>query len=90
SNDGTGLFARAAAASFTWVSFVGGCHESFTGTLTCPTLPLEESLPTTATYAIAFAERHVLGSEDPGVLAILDGSTEVSTHVVVSRTERAE
>jgi hypothetical protein len=42
-------------------------------------------LPITATYAIAFGIRHVLQSNDAGVLAILDGTTEVSPVVTVSR-----
>lgn len=89
SNDATELFARASGADLTWVSLIGGCHESFTGTLVCPTLPLSESLAVTATYSIAFATRHVLGSDDPGVLGILDGSVEVSESVALSLSARA-
>lgn len=82
-NDATELFARAAAANLTWVSLLGGCHESSTGTLACPTLPLEESLRATAVYAVAFAARHVLESTDSEVAEILNGSSEVSSSAVL-------
>lgn len=71
------LFTRSAGADVTWVQLAGACHESFTGTLTCPTLELSTSLPITATYAIAFGIRHVLQSNDAALLDILDGTTEV-------------
>ncbi|MFT6398156.1 MAG: putative dienelactone hydrolase [Bradymonadia bacterium] len=88
-NDATGLFGRAAQANLTWISLIGGCHESPTGTLPCPTLDLQESLPTTATYAVAFGARHILGSSDPAVMSILDGSVEVSTSAVLMRSPGA-
>ncbi len=84
-NDATELFARLSAANLTWVSLVGGCHESFTGTLVCATLELEESLHATAVYTLAFGARHILGSEDPAVLGILDGSTQVSESAELMR-----
>lgn len=71
------LFARSTGADVSWAVFAGACHESFTGTLDCPTLDLSVSLPITATYAIAFGARHVLQSSDAALLAILDGTTEV-------------
>ncbi len=88
-NHAAGIFERAAEADLTWVSLEGGCHESFTGTLVCPTLPLEESLTATATYTIAFGTRHVLGSTEAAVLGILDGATAVVPSASVSRTARA-
>jgi hypothetical protein len=80
-NDGTSIFNRAAPTNTTWVSLLGGCHESVTGTRECPTLDLTVSQPAAAAYSIAFGARHVLGSEDPTVLGILDGSIEVSDKV---------
>ena len=59
------------------MQLAGACHNSFTGILGCGTLPLETSLPVTATYTLAFGIRHVLQSDDAALLAILDGSTEV-------------
>ncbi len=88
-NHGIGIFERAAAANLTWVSAEGGCHESFTGTLDCPTLPLEESLRIAAVYAVAFGTRHVLQSSDPAVTAILDGSVDVSTSAELKRSPGA-
>ncbi|MCB9787882.1 MAG: hypothetical protein H6744_14455, partial [Deltaproteobacteria bacterium] len=89
SNDGTGIFERAAAANLIWVSLKGGCHESVTGTLECATLPLEVSLRTAAVYTVAFATRHVLQSSDPGVIGILDGSVEVSPSAELLRSPGA-
>ncbi|MFT7625029.1 MAG: hypothetical protein ACI9WU_004220 [Myxococcota bacterium] len=88
-NHAIGIFERAAAANLTWVSLNGGCHESFTGTLDCPTLTLDESLRTTAAYTVAFGTRHVLQSSDPAVTGILDGSVEVSTSAELMRSPGA-
>jgi len=88
-NHAAGIFERAAAADLTWVSLEGGCHESFTGTLPCDTLPLEESLAATAAYTLAFGARHVLGSDDAEVLGLLDGSVQWYESASVTRTDRA-
>lgn len=88
-NDATELFSRAAEADMTWVSLIGGCHESPTGTLACPTLDRQESLRTTSVYVVSFGTKHVLGSSDPAVMGILDGSVEVSTSAVLSRSPGA-
>ena len=77
------LFARSEGADVTWVQLAGACHNSFTGILGCPTLPLTTSLPVTATYTLAFGIRHVLQSDDPTLLAILDGSSEVDPVVTL-------
>lgn len=81
-NDGDGgmpMFERAALADVTWIQFQGGCHESFTGTLTCDTLDLDASVEATATYLIAFGEVHVRHSSNPAMQAIVDGTTEVAS-----------
>lgn len=85
SGDGTSTYERAALADVTWVELVGGCHESFTGTLACSTLALSESFTIAATYAIAFGIRHVLGSDDGDVVGILDGTLQVSDRVNFAR-----
>lgn len=73
------LAARAAFGDVSWVEIEDACHESFTSTpLPCPTLEKEEGLEIVATYVQAFAAATVLGSTDAGVLAVLDGSDEVS------------
>ncbi|MCB9659588.1 MAG: hypothetical protein H6726_18220 [Sandaracinaceae bacterium] len=77
------LFARSAGADVTWVQLAGGCHNSFTGILGCSTLPLDTSLAITATYTLAFGIHTVLRSDDPAVLAILDGTTEVDPVVTL-------
>lgn len=78
------LFDRSTGADVTWVTLAGACHESFTGTFPCDGLPLETSLPITATYAIAFGTRHVLQSDDPALLDLLDGTTEVNAVATLS------
>lgn len=78
------LFQRSTGADVTWVTLAGACHESFTGTFNCDTLPLTTSLPITATYAIAFGIRQVLQSDDAALLALLNGTTEVDPVVTVS------
>ena len=88
-NHAAGIFERAAAANLTWVSLNGGCHESFTGTVDCPTLPLDESLRATAAVAVAFGTRHVLQSSDPALTGILDGSVEVSPSAELMRSPGA-
>jgi poly(3-hydroxybutyrate) depolymerase len=85
-NDGADIFRRAADANMTWVSLVGGCHESTTGTLPCDTLDLSVSLQATSAYTVAFAARHVLGSTDEVVLGILDGSSPVSSSAVLQQS----
>lgn len=82
------LFTRSTGADVTWVTLAGACHESFTGTFPCPGLPLETSLPVTATYAIAFGTRHVLQSDDPALLDLLDGTTEVDPVATLSHHGR--
>jgi hypothetical protein len=89
-NDGADIFRRAAAANVIWVSLIGGCHESTTGTLDCATLDLSVSLRTTATYALAHGTRHVLGSTDESVIGILDGSRPVSSSVELQRSPGVE
>ena len=79
------LYDRSALADVTWVQLDGACHESFTGTFSCQTLPLTTSLPITHTYAVAFGIRTVLQSDDAALLAILDGTTEVDPVVTFSR-----
>lgn len=81
------LFARSAGVDVTWVQLAGACHNSFTGILGCGTLPLETSLPVTATYTLAFGIRHVLQSSDPALLAILSGETEVDAVVTLTHHE---
>lgn len=81
------LFARTAGVDVSWVQLAGACHNSFTGILGCGTLPLETSLPVTATYTLAFGIRHVLQSDDAALLAILDGSTEVDPVVTLTHHE---
>jgi pimeloyl-ACP methyl ester carboxylesterase len=85
-NDGADIFRRAADANMTWVSLIGGCHESTTGTLPCDTLDLAISLQATSVYTVAFATRHVLGSTDEAVLGILDGARPVSSSAVLQQS----
>lgn len=89
-NDGADIFRRAAAANVIWVSLLGGCHESTTGTLDCPTLDLSVSLQATSVYTVAFGARHVLGSTDESVLGILNGSRPVSSSVELQRSPGVE
>jgi pimeloyl-ACP methyl ester carboxylesterase len=79
------LFDRSGGADVTWIQLEGGCHHSFTGELQCRTLPLSTSLPITATYMLAFGMHTVLQSEDPAVLAILDGTTIADPSVTYAR-----
>jgi predicted dienelactone hydrolase len=81
----TALYNRSTAADVSWVQLDGACHESFTGTFNCDTLPLTTSLPVTHTYVIGFGIRHVLQSNDAALLSILDGTTEVDPTVTFSR-----
>jgi len=80
------LFDRSQGADVTWVQLEGACHESFTSTNfgVCPTLELPTGQRITANYAIAFGIRHVLQSDDPALLDLLDGTTEVDPIVSVS------
>lgn len=89
SNDGDGgrpMFDRVTLADVIWLQFQGGCHESFTGTLGCPTLDLDASVEATATYLIAFGDLHVRHSGSATMQAIIDGTTEVADFVAYERT----
>jgi predicted dienelactone hydrolase len=86
-NDGAAaMAARAAAADVTWASIEGACHESFTSTvLPCDGLDKAEGLAVVGTYLTAFAAATVLGDEREEVTSILDGTTEVSVRVTLTR-----
>lgn len=89
SNDSDGgrpMFERVTLADVIWLQFQGGCHESFTGTLGCPTLDLDASVEATATYLIAFGEVHVRHSNNPTMRAIIDGTTDLPDFVAYERT----
>lgn len=79
-------FERASAGEVTWVDLLGGCHESFTATVLECDLDKTLGLTVAATYVADFGTRTVLGSTDADVLAVLDGSTEVSDIAVMTRS----
>jgi pimeloyl-ACP methyl ester carboxylesterase len=84
--DGAPQYARTAAGDVTWLEVDGACHESFTSTgVPCPTLDKAEGHTAIATYLEAFVAAHALGSEEPAVVSVLDGTTEVSAAISVHR-----
>lgn len=83
--DGQPHFDRAAAVEdLTWVEIEGGCHETFTATeLPCAGVDKEEGLRIVSTYLTALGWQAVLGVDEGS--GVLDGSTEVSGLVTLSR-----
>ena len=80
-------FARAGAhGKVTWVDLEGGCHESFTTTTIPCDLDKTLGLTIAATYVSHFATAEVIGSDDPAVLGVLDGSVVVDEVAVYSRS----
>lgn len=75
--DGEEAFTRASTGDVTWVDLAGGCHESFTATTIPCDLDKTLGLTVAATYIANFGVREVLGSDDPDVLGVLDGTVPV-------------
>lgn len=74
------VFARVTAIDFTWLDFEGGCHQLF-ALGGCEKFPQAEGYALVNTYALAFAERHILGDMSAKVAGILDGSEVLSAKV---------
>ncbi|MBK9262669.1 MAG: hypothetical protein IPM54_23065 [Polyangiaceae bacterium] len=72
---------RIKTIDFTWLDFVGGCHQLF-GLGGCQEFDSFEGWALVDSYALAFANRHILGDENPRVLGILDGSEVLSSKVI--------
>jgi predicted dienelactone hydrolase len=88
--DGGPMFQRASEGAVTWAEVDGACHESFTSTaLGCDGLPKDEGLTLVARWIQAFAAWTLLGSDEPDVVGVLDGSSPVSDRVTVHRTDSA-
>lgn len=84
--DGEPYFTRASTngANVTWVELQGGCHESFTNTVPCTTLPNEDAVPAVATMLLAFGEVQIQGSTDANALGVLDGTVTVADFLTFS------
>ena len=83
-NDGSGAYESAGGTEISWLEIEGGCHETFTDTaLPCEGVTKEEGLEITAAYATAYGTATVLGSTDPEVESVLDGTSRISQLVTL-------
>jgi predicted dienelactone hydrolase len=78
------VFERVTALDFTWLDFVGGCHQLF-ALGGCQDLDEKEGWALVDTYALAFARRHILDDPSARIGAILDGSEILSDKVVFQK-----
>jgi predicted dienelactone hydrolase len=78
------VWARVDAIDLTWLDFEGGCHQLF-ALGGCEHFDEDAGWAAVATYALAFARRHVLGDVDARVAGILDGTEVVSDKVAFQR-----
>lgn len=81
---GENVFERVTAIDFTWLDFVGGCHQLF-ALGGCPELDEVEGWALVDTYALAFARRHILDDPNAHIAGILDGSVVLSPKVVFEK-----
>jgi len=71
---------RVKTIDFTWLDFEGGCHQLF-ALGGCPNFETYEGWRLVATYAQAFANKHILGDPSPKVSGILDNTDVLSPKV---------
>jgi hypothetical protein len=74
------IWAYVSAIDFTWLEIEGGCHQLF-AVGGCSKITDAEGFPLVRTYALAFAERHILGDMSAKVAGLLDGTDVLSPKV---------
>ena len=82
------LWEQSTLADFSWVEFVGGCHQLF-GLGGCGDYEDEDGFRLVSIYALAFARRHVLGDSRAEAVDLLGGKRSISDKISYRRKEPA-